>query len=80
MEVNKDAAEDCFSKGKQFLSQGNLEKAKKLFERSKRLYPLPNIDNYINKCSSEPNTPQNNQDQDPNPSPSPNGIYYINLK
>lgn len=53
MEINKDPAMECFARGKTFFRKGEYEKASKMFKKSKRLFPLPDIDVYINLAESK---------------------------
>lgn len=68
--MNIDAAEDYLNLGKQSLDKNDLDKALYFFNKSKKLHPLPKIDEYIETVKKLKS--QNNDDVN---SSSNNGQY-----
>ncbi len=44
MEANKDEASDCLKKAKELLAQGKIDKARRLANRSKKMYSTDECD------------------------------------
>ena len=51
--ANKEAAEDCKTRGVSLLESGQFEKALKFLEKSRRLYPLSGINSLIEVATSK---------------------------
>jgi hypothetical protein len=52
MEANKGTAEQCLDVARGHLRKGNFALAKKMLEKSKKLYPLPGVDALLARAES----------------------------
>lgn len=55
--ANKDEAEKCRDMAKGFLARGEREKAVRFFEKSLRLYPLPDVEKMRDAAKVRSNMP-----------------------
>ncbi|XP_025420996.1 dnaJ homolog subfamily B member 14-like [Sipha flava] len=53
MEVNKDEAYRCLDRAQYYISEGDIEKAEKFINKSKRLFPTSDADELLNKLKSQ---------------------------
>lgn len=72
MEANKDSAEELFQIAQVHFTNQKFEEALIYFERSKKLFPLQNVDTFIEKCKlskgkSSTNSKPNTSTQDSKP-------------